>query len=589
MVAVNPEEARSGGNGGPIVSAARGGVPSLLRRLLSPTGLVGLVLIAVLFVLVANPVIRLVVSSVQSTELGTFTLENYAIAYGSMRSLQALLNSLIYGVCVTLVAIVLAVPIAWAISRTDMPGKGLIRALILGAFITPSYLGAIGWILLAGPNAGWLNQLWMNLTGSDQGILDIYSLGGLVFVTAIYAFPYVFVFVSDALDLLSSEMEDAANILGAGMWRTTFKVTLPLVVPAILAGSIITFLDTIALFGTPAIIALPARINVMTLQLWQFFEFPVRVEAAAAYSIPLVGLTCLLLGLQRFLLGRKGYVALTGKTASRRLIAAGPLRWVFFAYAMLVCALAVLLPYLALGQAAFSKAWGRGLSWENLTLGNFYYIFFQHQNVRESISNTFLYSAGAATLAVAIGLGVAYMVNRRLVPFGGLLALLCMTPFVIPGIVLAISFYSAYTAPPLSLYGTGLILVLAFTTRFLPIAYANCGASMRSINPEMEEAVRILGGSRLKALGSVIVPLLKKNLAGCWILVFIPAMRELSTAIFLIAPNTRVLSVMLLDLSEDGNFEALSALGLFLLLATILVVLVSYRMLGRDLLLRRSS
>ena len=138
-------------------------------------------------------------------------------------------------------------------------------ALILGAFITPPYLGAIGWILLAGPNAGWLNRAWMAITGSHGGFINVYSFGGLVLVTALYAFPYIFVFTTDALERVSSEMEEAANILGAGGMRTIFRVTLPLVTPAILGGAIVVFLDTVALFGTPAIIALPARIRVMTL------------------------------------------------------------------------------------------------------------------------------------------------------------------------------------------------------------------------------------------------------------------------------------------------------------------------------------
>ena len=115
----------------------------------------------------------------------------------------------------TLLSTVLAVPIAWSVSRTDMPAKGLVRALILGAFITPPYLGAIGWILLAGPNAGWLNRVWMALTGG-HGSVNIYSFAGMVWVTALYAFPYIFVFTSAALDRVSSEMEEAANILGAG-------------------------------------------------------------------------------------------------------------------------------------------------------------------------------------------------------------------------------------------------------------------------------------------------------------------------------------------------------------------------------------
>jgi iron(III) transport system permease protein len=162
-----------------------------------------------------------------------------------------------------------------------------------------------------------------------------------------------------------------------------------------------------------------------------------------------------------------------------------------------------------------------------------------------------------------------------------------MAPFVIPGIVLAIGFYAAYAPPPFSLYGTATILILAFTTRFLPIGYANASAAMRSINPEMEEAVRILGGGRLVAVRRVVAPLLKRSLLGAWLLVFIPATRELSSAIFLYGPNTRTMSVMLLDLSEEGNFEHLSALGLMLLLATIVIVGVGYRLTGRDFMLRR--
>ena len=558
-----------------------------LRRF-EPAKLLWLGVVAALVFLVANPMLRLVVASFQATEGSAASLENYVIAYGNLRSLTALLNSLVYGTAVTLLAIVFAVPIAWAVSRTDMPGKGFVRAMILGAFITPSYLGAIGWILLAGPNSGWLNRVWMALSGDTSGVLNIYSFGGLVFVTALYGFPYIFVFAADALDLLSSEMEDAASILGASTLRTTFKITLPLIVPAILGGAIITFLDTLALFGTPAIIALPARINVMTLQLWQYFEFPVRAEAAAAYSIPLIGITCLLFWLQRLIIGRKGYVALTGKTAGRRLIRMGGLRWLLLCYALLVCALAVFLPFAALGQAAFSKAWGRGLSWANLTLDNFHYLLFEQYNAQQTIIHSFTYSAAAASGAVALGLGVAYIVSRRLVPFGNALTLLCTAPFVIPGIVLAIGFYAAYAPRPFSLYGTAAILILAFMTRFLPIAYVNSMAALRAINPEMEEAVQILGGSRLKAILRVVAPLLKKSLIGAWILVFIPATRELSTAIFLVGADTRVIAVMLLDLSEDGNFETLSALGCFLLVVTVLVVLAAYKLLGRDVLLKRT-
>ncbi len=558
-----------------------------LRRI-EPSMALWILLIAVLVFLVASPMVRLFVSSFQEAETGRFTLANYVEAYGRLRHLQALFNSLELGVGVALLAGIFGVPIAWGISRTDMPAKGFVRLLVFGAFITPPYLGAIGWILLAGPNAGWLNKLWMALAGTDHGIFNVYSMSGLILVVAVTSFPYVFVFTNAALDLVSSEMEDAANILGAGTLRTTFRVTLPLVVPAIIGGLIISFLEAIALFGAPALIALPARFHVVSTQLWQFFEYPVRVEEAAAYALPLLLITVLMFWLQRSVLGRRGYTTVTGKGGERRMIRLGAWRWAMFGYALFVCALAVLLPMFVLLQAAFAKAWGRGFSLDNLTLVNFRYVLFEQTQAQHAILNTFVYSGATAFAAIGLSLAIAYVVSRKLVPWSNVLAFLCMAPFVIPGVVLAIGFYAAYAPPPLALYGTASILILAYTTRFLPIAYTSSAAGMRSINPEMEEAVRILGGGRLLAIRRVLAPLLKKSLAGAWILVFIPATRELSSAIFLVGPNTRVISVMLFDLSEEGNFEVLAALGAILLVVTVIIAGVGSRIIGRDFMLRRS-
>ena len=575
------------------MSATRQGVAALPRRgklrprRLTAAGVVWAATLAALLFLVASPVGSLVLSSLRDTDTGAFTLDNYAIAYGHSRDLVALGNSLLYAAGVTVVSVVLAVPIAWGVSRTDMPGKGFVRVMVLGAFITPPYLGAIAWILLAGPNAGWLNRVWMALTGAGHGLLNVYSFTGMVLVTALYAFPYIFVFTADALDRVSSEMEEAANILGCGRMRTVLRITLPLVTPAIVGGAIVVFLDTVALFGTPAIIALPARIKVVTLQLWQFFEFPVRAEAAAAYAIPLVLVTVGLFAVQRAVLGRRGYVALTGKGGSRLPTPLGAWRWAVFGYAALVLSLAVLLPYAALAQAAFSRAWGLGFSWGNTTLANFSALL-ADPAARETIWHSFAYSAAAACLAVVLALAATYLVSRRIGRWGGLLTGLCMAPLVIPGIVLAIGFYSAWSPPPLALYGTAAILVLGYTTRFLPIAYVNCMAGLRSLNPEMEDAVRILGGSRGRAVARVVAPLLKKSLVGSWLLVFIPAVRELSTAVFLVTAHTRVIAMMMLDLSENGSFETLAALGFVLLGATIVIVMLGYRLIGRDFLLRRA-
>ena len=183
-------------------------------RHLDKSSWVWLVAIVVLVFLVVNPLLRLVIVSFQDAN-GAFTLDNYVAAYGRLRHLEALGNSLVLGLSSGLLCLAFGVPMAWALSRTDMPFKGLIWISILGTFIIPPYLGAVGWILLAGPNAGWLNRALVALTGAESGPFNIYSMPGLVLVVACYSFPYVFVLSKSALDLISSEMEDAANILGA--------------------------------------------------------------------------------------------------------------------------------------------------------------------------------------------------------------------------------------------------------------------------------------------------------------------------------------------------------------------------------------
>jgi iron(III) transport system permease protein len=558
-------------------------------RNLEPSFVLWILFAVILVVLVVNPLLRLLIGSLTDPKTGAFTLQNFAIAYGQARYLQALQNSVVMGLTVTALCTIMAVPMAWAVSRTDMPGKTLIRVLVLGTFITPPYLGALAWIFLGGQNAGWLNTGVTFLTGIEPGPFNIFSFPGLVFIIAIYSYPYLFVFTSAALDTVSSEMEDAANVLGAGVWRTTLWVTLPLVLPAILGGAIITFLESIALFGSPAMIAIPARYNVVTTQMLEFFSYPVRVEVAAAYALPLLGVTVLLYLFQQRVIGNRGYVTLTGKGGERRPIELGAWRWVAFGGCLFVCALSVILPAIVLAQAAFAKAWGRGFALDNLTLQNFRYILFEYQAATDSVVNSLIFAGASATLALGLALAIAYVVQRRLMPFGGVLSFLCLAPFVVPGIVLAIGFYAAYAPRPFLLYGTAAIMILAFVTRFLPIAYANASSAIRGLNPEMEEAVRILGGGRLTAIRRVVAPLLKGSLLGAWLLVFIPATRELSTAVFLYGPNTRVMSVMLLNMADEGVLEYAAAFGLLLLLLLIAIVGLGYLLMGRDFMVRRGD
>src|SRR6185312_680278 len=189
----------AGAEGGETLPGRPGFLAARLRRI-EPARFFFLAAIAVLVFLIVAPVVRLLASSFQSVDDGSFTVANYVVAWSDPRNLIAVGNSIRYAIEVTILSAVFAVPIAWGVSRTDMPAKSLVRALIIGAFITPPYLGSVGWILLGGPNAGWLNRAWMGLTGSSHGFMNVFSFEGMVLVTALYSFPYIFVFTSAALD-----------------------------------------------------------------------------------------------------------------------------------------------------------------------------------------------------------------------------------------------------------------------------------------------------------------------------------------------------------------------------------------------------
>jgi iron(III) transport system permease protein len=510
------------------------------------------------------------------------TLKHYLGVLDDVPLRKALWNTVVMAFWVGLASLALGAPLAWLTARTDLPGRGVIRALVLASFVTPPFLGAFAWVMLAGPNAGALNKLWRAATGAEAPLVDIFSMPGLIFVVAIYTFPYVYIMIANTLELIASDLEEAASILGAGRLAVARTVTLPLVLPAIAGGFILAVLQALALFGSPAILALPAGFHTLTTQIWGMFHYPPRTETAAAIAIPLLLATALLLLIQRQLLGRRGYAAVGGKGGQRRRIALGPWRYPALLGALVVMACAVLLPYGILARAAFSRAWAQPLTWDNLTLGHWVFTFLEYSATRAAIVNTL--ELGVLTACVGAGLAalLAYVARREIIAGHQLIAFLALAPVVIPGVVLAVALFIAYTRPPLLLYGTLWILFIAYVTKEMPVGYGQSDATFRAIPAELEEAGRILGAGRLRVLGEITAPLARSGVIAAWCFIFIGVIRELSASIILFTPDTKVMSVVIFDLKEEGQFGAIAVLGLFMLAMTFAVVLLMQRVLGRD-------
>src|SRR5216683_2536604 len=279
--------------------------------------------------LVLLPMFWLALTSLRD-DSGRFTLEHYRQLVVDPAFLKPLANTLWTSCAVGALCVIAAAPMSWLVSRTDLPGKRLLRVLILASFVTPPFLGAFAWVLLGGPNAGLLNQWYYGLFGlkpfEAAPLLNIFSASGMVFVIFLYTFPYVFTFVANSLDLIPSELEEASAILGASPFRTALHITLPLGLPALVAGFLVAFLQSMTLFGPPAILAMPAGIDVITTKIWSLFQFPPRLGLAAAASLPLLPITVALLRAQTLILRRRGYAVISGKSGGRQLIRLGDRR-----------------------------------------------------------------------------------------------------------------------------------------------------------------------------------------------------------------------------------------------------------------------
>jgi len=551
----------------------------IVQRRLDPATLMFATVALVLVLLVVLPIGWLAWYAV-TNKAGALTLGNFVQLWADPTMRKPVVMTLEIALGSALIAGVVAVPLAWLVSRTDMVFRGWIRALVTASFVTPPFLGAVAWELLAAPNSGLLNQWLRPILGLDEFdyVFDIYTEWGVIFCIACYTFPYVFTLLANALDNMPGDLDDASHILGANTLVTLRRITLPLVLPALLAGLLVAFMQALTIFGTPAILALPSGFHTLTTKIWSLFQVPPQPNLAAAASLPMLLVTLGVLQLQRWLLGRRSYVLIGGKNTPPRRIRLR--RWQI--PAVLLCLFIMMgpifLPYGALLKAAIVNNLSDDLSWATLSSRHLHFILWEFSGTRDAMVNTLILGVLSATAVTFIALLVGYVAHRQLVPGHKYLPSLAMAPIAVPGIVMGVGLFLVYTRPPFLLYGTLGILLIAFVTLEMPAGFQQVQAAMRGLHVELEEASRIFGASRLQTLRQITAPLLRTTIIATWSIVFIGVIRELSATILLTTSNTKVISVVIYDLNESGELGAIAVLGLFLLVVTFAIVLLINRL-----------
>jgi iron(III) transport system permease protein len=550
-------------------------------RLRDPFTPAAIAVAAVVAILAVYPTAMLFYGSFTDADLGQkgeLTLANYAAAYGDPETYRLLADSFVFAAGAAAGSLVLAVALAWITVRTNAPLRRVFALVAIVPNIFPPALLAIAWTLLASPSVGLLNAVLKSLFHLEKGPLNIYSMPGLIFVEALVLTPLAYLIVAAALRGMDPSLEESARMLGSSQWRVVRRITFPLMRPAILAALTLNFVRALESFDTPAIIALPARIEVFTTKIYReaLAAYPPDYNLAATYGVSLLAIALVFVWLYRRFTARvERFATVTGKGYRPNVVDLGRWRWVAAGAAALILVMIVVLPVLMLFITSLLPYYQVPTlaSIDLLTLKHYGYVF-TNDRVYQALGNSVFLAVVGATAAMLLAGLVGYITVKTKVRGRALLESLTFLPWAFPSTALAIGLLWGYVRVPLPIYATIWILLIAYVTRFLPYGLRAVTSTIVQIHNDLEEASRAAGAGIGTTLRRILFPLMRPGLIAGWILLATIFMREFSLSLFLYSPSSEPIGPLLYFLWLDGQIGAVGALGM--LVSVVSAVLVAF-------------
>ena len=507
-----------------------------------------------------------------------FTLGNYARAYGSEDAVPLFFNSIQFATGTAIFALFIGTFFAWVNERTNTPFKPLFFVMAIIPLVIPGILFTVSWIMLASPKIGLFNLVLRSWFGPDAGIFDIYSMGGMIWVDGLHYSPVAFLLVSAAFRSMDPSLEESALMSGASVAQIAWRVTLKLAWPALAASFLILFVRAIESFEVPALLGLPVGIQVFTSSIYEaIHRYPSNIGLASAYAITLLLITSVGIYFQSRLSSSGGkYSTVTGKGFRPRVMDIGRWRYltggIFLVYVLLV----VVLPFLVLVWSSLQKYYSvpTAAALKPVSL-DAYRTVLNYPGFGTALWNSTLLALGSATAVMLLTSVVCWIVVKTRIPGRWMLDNLASLPLVFPGLVLGLSIMICYLTLGGGIYGTIWILVIAYVTKFLPYGMRYNTTSMIQIHKELEESAAMSGASWFTAFRRIVLPLLKPGLLAGWIYIIIVSVRELSSSILLYSPGSEVLSILIWEFWQNGQYVELSAFGVMLIAALFVFVMLA--------------
>jgi iron(III) transport system permease protein len=531
---------------------------------------------------VLYPLAFLVLIALNTGPPAAWPPEQYGLANfaGLADSPAVLLNTLYVSVLSSGMTMVFGCLLAWILSRTSVPGRGILEQLMgLPYYVTP-LLGALAWAALGGPRSGLLNQLWYAM-GGRAPLINVYSPSGIAWVMALFEGSVAFVMISAAMKSMDPALEESSQVLGAGKLQTAVRITLPLMTPAILGTAIFVFAEMLGSFSAAAILGMPDRFFVVTTAIWTLIlRFPPDYPLAAAMGLSLFAIMAGLMYLYGRIVTAGSYATITGRAFRPRALRMGWMTWLLFAVCVAYLMLAVVLPMATLGYVSllrFVTVIPKDVHW---TLSN-YQSAFEMAPVRSALGNSLLLGVATATIGALLMTVLSLIIYRTRMPGRQLLEYVVMFPQSVPRMVFGLGLLMAWVVMPVPVYGTLWLLLIAYLTVFLPLGVRTLSGVVLQIDRSLEESARVCGASWLYQVRTVTMPLLRPGLIAAWMLLFIASVREVGASVLLVGPRAKVLGPAILSSWESAGTQLTAAMALVQVLVVFAALAVLVATVGR--------
>ena len=530
---------------------------------------IGITLLFLLFLV--YPLFALFASSFVDPETGAFTWENFAAFFRKRYYYRALFNSFSVTLCVTALAVLVGAPMAYLTSAFTIRGKRILETLIIISMLSPPFIGAYSWILLGG-RSGVITRFFRENLGIE--LPTIYGFTGILLVLTLKLYPFIYLYVSGALKTIDVSLSEAAESLGCNPWTKIFTIILPLLMPTVLAGSLLVFVNALADFGTPMLIG--EGFVVMPVLIYSEFisEMGGQANFAAALATIMVIITCAVFLAQKYVVNKKSFTMSALRPMLPKKLAPLPS---FFAHAFIyVVILLSIIPQITVVYTSFLKTQGV-MFMEGFSLDSYRTIF---SKLGSAITNTYVYGLIAIAIIVLLGVLIAYLSTRRRSLITSIIDTFTMFPYIIPGSVLGITLLLAFNRPPLVLSGSALIIIIAFVVRRLPYTLRSSAAILYQISPSIEEASISLGCSPMRTFFRITVIMMMPGVMAGALLSWITVINELSASVILYTGGTRTMSVAIYSEVIRASYGTAAALASILTLTTIISLFIFFKLSG---------